>query len=123
MPAGKSRSERRSSLENAEYPETLPRESVRLAHRLGAFPLTAGNDVALSAGELDEQRYLARPQGRVVVAAQEGAVVARDDQGRAVIAVTLQLEVDLVMAPALGDLGEITLRRSARATVLGSDLP
>lgn len=44
-----------------------------------------------------------------------------DDQGRTVIAVTLELEVDLVMAPALGDLGEITLRRTARAVILGSD--
>lgn len=47
---------------------------------------------------------------------------AVDEQGRTVIAVTLELAVDLVMAPALGDLDEITLRRTARAVILGSDL-
>ena len=34
------------------------------------------------------------------------------------IAVTLQLEIDLVMAPALGDLNRVTLIRTERAVVL-----
>ncbi len=35
---------------------------------------------------------------------------------------TLSLEVDLVMAPAVSDLGRVTLRRTERVTILGSDL-
>ncbi|MDE0066934.1 MAG: hypothetical protein OXN44_08685 [Acidimicrobiaceae bacterium] len=34
------------------------------------------------------------------------------------IAVTLQLDIQLVMAPALGDLKQVTLQRTARAVVL-----
>lgn len=49
--------------------------------------------------------------------------IETDGQGRTVIAVTLELDVDLVMAPAVGDLDEITLRRTQRATIIGSDLP
>lgn len=46
-----------------------------------------------------------------------------DGQGRTVISVTLELTVDLIMAPAIGDLGSVTLRRTGSATILGSDLP
>ncbi|MDW3218017.1 MAG: hypothetical protein R8F63_05330 [Acidimicrobiales bacterium] len=46
-----------------------------------------------------------------------------DGDGRTVISVTLELTVDLVMAPAVGDLDSVTLRRTRSATILGSDLP
>ncbi|GJM38790.1 MAG: hypothetical protein DHS20C19_21570 [Acidimicrobiales bacterium] len=49
--------------------------------------------------------------------------VGLDGQGRTVISVTLELSVDLVMAPAVGDLDSVTLRRTRSATILGSDLP
>lgn len=85
--------------------------------------LRAGDGIRL---DLDRARAEARaaidagsrPEARLVALTTE-----RDERGRIVVAVTLELDVDLVMAPALGDLDEITLRRTARATILGSDLP
>ena len=61
--------------------------------------------------------------GSLPQAAVHDVVVTLDAQGRTVIAVTLRLDVDLVMAPAIGSLGEVTLQRTERATILGSDLP
>ncbi len=48
--------------------------------------------------------------------------IESDAQGRTVIAVTLELDVDLVMAPAVGELDSITLRRTERATIIGSEI-
>ena len=62
-------------------------------------------------------------RGPLPDAVVEQVAISQDAQGRAVISVTLRLEVDLVMAPAVGSLGEVTLRRTERATVLGSELP
>lgn len=59
--------------------------------------------------------------GSLSTASVETVVVTTDAQGRTVIAVTLSLDVDLVMAPAVGDLDRITLRRTGRATILGSE--
>lgn len=44
-----------------------------------------------------------------------------DTSGRTVIEVTLRLEVDLVMAPAVGSFDRITLVRTERAVLLGSE--
>jgi hypothetical protein len=61
--------------------------------------------------------------GPLPAATVEHVDVALDSQGRTVISVTLSLEVELVMAPGVGDLDRITLVRTERATVIGSDLP
>lgn len=47
--------------------------------------------------------------------------VTLDSQGRTVIAVTLRLDVNLVMAPSIGDLDQVTLQRTERAVILGSE--
>jgi len=60
--------------------------------------------------------------GPLSSASVEFVNVSTDTVGRTVIAVTLELHIDLVMAPAVGDLTEVTLRRTGRATVLGSEL-
>jgi hypothetical protein len=46
--------------------------------------------------------------------------ISLDTQARTVISVTLALDVNLVMAPAIGNLDEITLRRTEQAVILGS---
>ena len=48
--------------------------------------------------------------------------ITLDAQNRTVIAVTLTFAVDLVMAPSIGDLIRVTLRRTERAVILGSAL-
>jgi type II secretory pathway pseudopilin PulG len=50
-------------------------------------------------------------------------VVGLDARNRTVIAVTLTLDVNLVMAPSVGNLDRITLRRTERAVILGSAPP
>lgn len=107
------------------------------ARELEAVAGTAAND-ALAALDVDELRRggglvidpesaRARaeasvragplPQAKVVA-----VTVTVDPVGRTVISVTLRLHVDLVMAPAVGTLGEITIQRTERAIVLGSEL-
>jgi hypothetical protein len=61
--------------------------------------------------------------GPIPDARVDDITVTRDAQNRTVIVVTLALDVDLVMAPAIGDLDEITLRRTGRAVIIGSDQP
>ncbi len=44
--------------------------------------------------------------------------ITTDAAGRPQISVTLSLDVDLVMAPAIGDLDRITLTRTERAVII-----
>ena len=108
------------------------------ARELEAVAGSAANDAlaALDIGALrdgrgvviDEPAARARvlasvASGSLPAAVVEQVVISRDPQGRAVVAVTLRLDVDLVMAPAVGGLGDVTIRRTERATILGSDRP
>lgn len=108
------------------------------ARELEAVAASAAND-ALAALDVDALRsgegiVITEAGARAEVAAAVAAgpladaridavTVSRDAQNRTVIAVTLALDVDLVMAPAVGDLGQVTLRRTERAVILGSDVP
>ena len=108
------------------------------ARELEAVAGSAAND-ALAALDIDALRdgrgvVIDEPAARARVLASvasgslpaavvEQVAISRDPQGRAVVAVTLRLDVDLVMAPAVGGLGDVTIRRTERATILGSDLP
>lgn len=106
------------------------------ARELEAVAGSAAND-ALSALDVDALR---NGEGIVIGADHARAVVRRsvaagplpsahiddvsiapDSQGRQVIAVTLSLDVDLVMAPAVGDLDSVRLQRTGRAVILGSE--
>ena len=108
------------------------------ARELEAVAGSAANDAlaALDIGALRDSRgvVIDEPAARARVLASvasgslpaavvEQVVISRDPQGRAVVAVTLRLDVDLVMAPAVGGLGDVTIRRTERATILGSDRP
>ena len=58
--------------------------------------------------------------GPLAQASVENVTISLDTHARTVISVTLALDVNLVMAPAIGDLDEITLRRTEQAVILGS---
>lgn len=104
---------------------------------LEAVAASAAND-ALAALDVAALRsgegiIISETDARAVVAASVGAgplpaaqisdvAIARDAENRTVIDVTLRLDVDLVMAPAIGDLGTVTLERTERAVILGSNI-
>jgi hypothetical protein len=105
---------------------------------LEAVAASAANDVlaALDVGALRSGQgiVISETDARSVVAASIDAgplpqarvtdvAVEVDDADRTVIDVTLSLDVELVMAPAIGNLGAITLQRTERALILGSDIP
>jgi hypothetical protein len=107
------------------------------ARELEAVAGSAANDAlaaldtdALRAGRglvINERRARAIAEASVAAgslpdARVEAVAVGIDARGRTVISVSLRLDVDLVMAPAVGPLGAITLRRTERATILGSEL-
>ncbi len=108
------------------------------ARELEAVAASAANDAlaaldiaALRAGDgivIDETEARADVVRSVAAGPLPGARVTavdvgRDVAGRTVITVSLRLDVDLVMAPSIGDLGRVTLRRTERAVILGSAPP
>jgi hypothetical protein len=108
------------------------------ARELDAVAASAANDAlavldidALRAGdglvinEADALAYATRSvaAGPLPDARVADVEIGRDPAGRTVIAVTLRLDVSLVMAPAIGDLDRIPLRRTQRAVILGSTPP
>jgi len=107
------------------------RELEAVAGSAANDALAALDLVALRSGRgvvIDEPRARARvaaavASGPLPEAVTERVTISLDSQGRTVIAVTLRLDVALVMAPAVGSIGDITLRRTERATILGSELP
>lgn len=105
------------------------------ARRLHDVAGSAAND-ALAALDVTALRrgegiVIPPPEARRVVVAAVGAgpvpdarveavEVGADPLGRPVIAVTLAVDVDLLMAPAVGDLRSVTVRRRAEATIVRS---
>lgn len=106
------------------------RELEAAAGSAAADALAALDVAALRNGDgvvIDEAMARAQVEASVAAgplpAAQVDAVsIELDAQGRTLISVTLRLQVELVMAPAVGPLGEVTLQRTERAIILGSEL-
>jgi Flp pilus assembly protein TadG len=82
--------------------------------------LRSGQGIVIS--EADARRFVdaSVAAGPLAQASVENVTISLDAQARTVISVTLALDVKLVMAPAIGDLDEITLRRTEQAVILGS---
>jgi hypothetical protein len=108
------------------------------ARELEAVAASAANDAlaaldinALRAGdgiiitEADARIYARESvaAGPIPDARVAEVAVSLDARNRTVIAVTLTLDVDLVMAPSVRNLSRITLRRTERAIILGSAPP
>ena len=90
---------------------------------LDVAALREGRGVVIDEGNARARVAAAVANGPLPQAVTEQVTISVDPQGRTVIAVTLRLDVELVMAPAVGSLGEVRLRRTERATILGSELP
>jgi hypothetical protein len=90
---------------------------------LDVAALRSGRGIVIDEGTARARIAAAVANGPLPEAVTEQVAISVDAQGRTVIAVTLRLDVELVMAPAVGPLGEVTLRRTERATILGSELP
>jgi hypothetical protein len=90
---------------------------------LDVAALRSGRGVAIDEAGARARVVAAIASGPLPDAVVEQVAISLDAQGRTVIAVTLRLDVGLVMAPAVGDLDVVTLRRTERATILGSELP
>ena len=106
------------------------RELEAVAESAASDALAALDIVALRNGEgfvIPEADAALRTRASVAAGPLPNAVVDLlrvdvDSQGRTIVAVTLSLTVDLVMAPGVGDLDQVTLTRTGRATILGSEL-
>jgi hypothetical protein len=106
------------------------RELEAVAESAASDALAALDIVALRNGEgfvIPEADAALRARASVAAGPLPNAVVDLlrvdvDSQGRTIVAVTLSLTVDLVMAPGVGDLDQVTLTRTGRATILGSEL-
>ncbi|MEZ5243908.1 MAG: hypothetical protein R2707_02335 [Acidimicrobiales bacterium] len=90
---------------------------------LDVAALRSGRGVVIDEADARARVVASVVNGPLPDAVVEQVAISLDPQGRTVIAVTLRLDIGLVMAPAVGDLGDITLRRTERATILGSELP
>jgi type II secretory pathway pseudopilin PulG len=90
---------------------------------LDVAALREGRGVVIDEGTARARVAAAVANGPLPQAVTEQVTISVDPQGRTVIAVTLRLDVELVMAPAVGSIGEVSLRRTERATILGSELP
>ena len=88
---------------------------------LDVAELRRGNGLVIDAASARAQAEASVRAGPLPEAQVVAVTVTVDPVGRTVISVTLRLHVDLVMAPAVGSLGEITLQRTERAVVLGSE--
>lgn len=89
---------------------------------LDIVALRAGHGIVVDPIEARRHAEASVAAGPLPTARVDDVVVSIDSAGRTVISVTTILEVDLVMAPAVGSLGEITIRRTESATILGSEL-
>ena len=88
---------------------------------LDADALRSGRGNVISHADAVAHAQASVAAGPLPDARVEAVNIEFDSRNRTVISVTLALEVDLVMAPAVGDIDQITLRRTGRATILGSD--
>jgi hypothetical protein len=89
---------------------------------LDVAALRDGRGVVIDETVAAEVAARAIATGPLPLATVEAVWVEVDGAGRTVIAVTVSLAVDLVMAPSIGSFDRVTLRRTERATILGSEL-
>lgn len=89
---------------------------------LDVAALRNGRGVVIDEGLAAEVAAHSIAAGPLPSATLEGVWVEVDGAGRTVIAVAVSLPVDLVMAPSVGSFDRVTLRRTERATILGSEL-
>lgn len=83
--------------------------------------LRAGDGIVLDAAVVLGHVERTVERGPLPEATVDAVRVDVDSSGRTVIEVTLRLEVDLLMAPAVGSFDRITLVRTERAVLLGSE--